>query len=129
MACYRDTDYEEVMGNAFQTPLLDIWRGQSGKELFRKLHREGQWNEIPICSRCDTWMCKTRMTLVEEGRLIVPAPLPPALLSPPCGHGHCPQPHADRQGHLLAFRLLGAVSDSGRALAGGLINLTVRSKT
>jgi hypothetical protein len=31
IACCRDSDYEEVMGNAYETPILDIWNGEKYK--------------------------------------------------------------------------------------------------
>jgi len=56
--CCRDNKYEEVMGNAYETPVLEIWNGEKYRR-FRDLHLEGRWDEIGICSRCDTWMAKT----------------------------------------------------------------------
>ena len=73
IACCRDSDYEEVMGNAFETPILEIWNGEKYRH-FRHLHAMKRWNEIPICSRCDTWMCKTKKTVGEGDRMVFQYP-------------------------------------------------------
>lgn len=69
IACCRDSKYEEVMGNAYKSSIMDIWQGDKYQK-FRKLHIEGKWNEIPICSHCDTWMGKTGYPLQEDNRII-----------------------------------------------------------
>ena len=76
-----DSDYEEVMGNAFDTPMLDIWNGEKYK-LFRRLHATKQWNDIPICARCDTWMCKTKKTVGDGDRMIMQYPFYRQYISP-----------------------------------------------
>ena len=73
IACCRDSDYEEVMGNSYDTPILDIWNGEKYRK-FRMLHATKRWNEIPICARCDTWMCKTRKTVSEGERMVFQYP-------------------------------------------------------
>lgn len=67
--CCRDNHYQEVMGNAFEAPLLDIWTNEKYRK-FRQLHLDGRWDEIGICSRCDTWMVKTRRVGVEDGKVV-----------------------------------------------------------
>lgn len=81
IACCRDSDYEEVMGNAYETPMLDIWNGEKYRR-FRHLHATKQWNEIPICSRCDTWMCKTKKTIGDGDRMILQYPFYRQYLAP-----------------------------------------------
>ena len=73
IACCRDSDYEEVMGNAYSTPMLDVWNGEKYRR-FRMLHATKQWNDIPICARCDTWMCKTKKTIKENERIVFQYP-------------------------------------------------------
>ncbi len=73
IACCRDSDYEEVMGNAYETPMLEIWNAPKYRS-FRMLHATKRWNEIPICARCDTWMCKTKKTVNEGDRMVLQYP-------------------------------------------------------
>jgi radical SAM protein with 4Fe4S-binding SPASM domain len=73
IACCRDSDYEEVMGNSFVTPILEIWNGSKYRH-FRTLHATKRWNEIPICARCDTWMCKTKKTFGDGDRMVFQYP-------------------------------------------------------
>ncbi len=73
IACCRDSDYEEVMGNSYETPILDIWNGEKYRR-FRKLHALKQWDQIPICARCDTWACKTKKTVGEGDRMMLQYP-------------------------------------------------------
>ena len=73
IACCRDSDYEEVMGNAYDTPILEIWNGAKYRH-FRMLHATGRWNEVPMCARCDTWMCKTKKTIGDGDRMILQYP-------------------------------------------------------
>src|SRR5207244_7297316 len=73
IACCRDSDYEEVMGNSYETPILDIWNSEKYRR-FRRLHVLKKWDEIPICARCDTWMCKTKKTVAEGERMVFQYP-------------------------------------------------------
>lgn len=87
IACCRDSDYEEVMGNSYTTPLLEIWHNEKYQR-FRKLHRDGEWNKIPMCSRCDTWMCKTSYPVIIEKWMVYQYPFhrvyfPKPHFSPP----------------------------------------------
>lgn len=69
VTCCRDHKYEEVFGNAYKDTILDIWNGEKYRN-FRRLHLERRWNEINICSRCDSWMVKSTR-VVREGDLLV----------------------------------------------------------
>ena len=89
--CCRDNKYEEVMGNAYDTPVLNIWNGEKYRR-FRDLHVEGRWDEIDICSRCDTWMAKTN-DVRREGESMVRVfpfneeyrPVPAKIVRSPAG--------------------------------------------
>lgn len=43
-----------VMGNAFTTPLAEIWNGEEYQRV-RGLHLDHEWNKLPFCVSCDTW--------------------------------------------------------------------------
>lgn len=116
IACCRDSDYEEVMGNAFDTPMMDIWNGSKYK-LFRRLHATKQWDAIPICARCDTWMCKTKKTVGEGNRMVLQYPF----------YRQYVVPSGQMVDHSVAAALneiWATVSDSTKKAAGMLLSLT-----
>jgi radical SAM protein with 4Fe4S-binding SPASM domain len=67
--CCRDSGYEEVMGNAYETPIAEIWNNDKYRS-FRKKHMLQEWMDIPICSRCDSWTCRSRK-VVRQGDLVI----------------------------------------------------------
>jgi MoaA/NifB/PqqE/SkfB family radical SAM enzyme len=50
--CCGDWLGEIVLGNARESTIYDLWHGEKVSEV-RKLHAEGRFNEIPVCSRCE----------------------------------------------------------------------------
>lgn len=50
-ACCIDATREMPLGNVFEQPMAEIWRGEKYQQL-RDLHAAGRSAEIPICSRC-----------------------------------------------------------------------------
>ena len=121
IACCRDSDYEEVMGNAYATPMLEIWNGEKYRH-FRMLHATKRWTEIPICARCDTWMCKTKKTVAEGDRMVLQYPFYRQYLAGA----------ADRDQHWTNNSLneiWGALKSTTRKAVGTLISLNpLRSK-
>lgn len=121
IACCRDSDYEEVMGNAYATPMQDIWNGEKYRR-FRMLHALKRWNEIPICARCDTWMCKTKKTVGDGNRMVLQYPFYRQI-------SHLANPH----GGLLSGKMLedvwAALKTTTKNAANALISLNpLRSK-
>jgi radical SAM protein with 4Fe4S-binding SPASM domain len=53
--CCRDYDYEIDVGSLAEQSLEEVWGGERYERL-RRLHAEGQWDRLPICNDCDTWM-------------------------------------------------------------------------
>lgn len=53
--CCYDAEGELIIGNVLHQRLREIWDGSSLKNL-RNLHLTGQFNRIPICSRCKNWL-------------------------------------------------------------------------
>lgn len=51
-ACCSDWEPENVVGNAYEQPLKEIWHGEKW-ERFRQYHREGRRNEINLCAKCE----------------------------------------------------------------------------
>ena len=49
--CCIDSGRKMVMGNIHKSSLKDIWKNEKYQEM-RKLHKEGNMNQIPTCSRC-----------------------------------------------------------------------------
>ena len=49
--CCDDYGEEMVMGNAAETPLADIWKGDAFQRV-RSLHMDGKAATIPMCARC-----------------------------------------------------------------------------
>lgn len=52
--CCLDTDLNYNMGNIMESSIVDIWRSEKFKK-FRKLHMEGERNQINMCRGCITW--------------------------------------------------------------------------
>lgn len=52
--CCIDHEGTEVMGNAKEDSLLEIWQVEKYRR-FRDLHLKGRQSEIPICSKCTTY--------------------------------------------------------------------------
>lgn len=53
--CCYDAEGELSIGNAAEESLRNIWKGPRLKQL-RELHLAGQFEKIPICHRCNTWL-------------------------------------------------------------------------
>lgn len=54
-ACCLDSEDELVVGDLTDgDTLAGIWRGERLARL-RRLHREGRFDELPICARCTSW--------------------------------------------------------------------------
>jgi radical SAM protein with 4Fe4S-binding SPASM domain len=62
-------DFDMVMGNAYETPVLEIWNGKMYSH-FRRLHSESKWDEIPPCVKCVTWMTTKAKVRREKDRII-----------------------------------------------------------
>ncbi|MEW6074237.1 MAG: SPASM domain-containing protein [Planctomycetota bacterium] len=68
--CGDDLHAQNVFGRFPARSLSEIWRGEEiGRA--RRLHREGRWDEIPICSRCEAWSQVYNRVRHEEGFEIV----------------------------------------------------------
>jgi radical SAM protein with 4Fe4S-binding SPASM domain len=120
IACCRDSSYEEVMGNVYTTPILDVWNNEKYR-LFRKKHMLREWMDIPICGRCDSWTCKTRR-VVRQGDLLIHQ-------YPFYQHIHpVPGDVSKTVFSDAAASLVMAVKDAGQSLKRTLVNLTVRRK-
>jgi len=52
--CCYDAEGELIVGNASQESLQNIWEGPRLKKL-RDLHLACQFEQIPICNRCNSW--------------------------------------------------------------------------
>lgn len=50
--CCLDYEHELVLGNVKKETLLDIWHGDKINHL-RRLHKEGRFDEIPLCKSCN----------------------------------------------------------------------------
>jgi len=59
-----------VLGNAFTTPLEEIWNGKEYQQI-RGLHLTGRWDEHPFCSKCDTWAMGCLETRTETHGILV----------------------------------------------------------
>jgi radical SAM protein with 4Fe4S-binding SPASM domain len=76
--CCQDVNGELSLGNAFETPLADLWSGQRAREL-RRLHAEGKRDSIAICRDCNMYQpartTAVAASLFETNRLnrLVPA--------------------------------------------------------
>jgi radical SAM protein with 4Fe4S-binding SPASM domain len=81
VTCCRDHKYEEVFGNAYKDTILDIWNGEKYRN-FRRLHLEKRWNEINICSRCDSWMVKSTRVAREGDLLVTHTPISRSFTRP-----------------------------------------------
>lgn len=102
IACCRDYRYEEVVGNAYTTSILEIWNGERYRRM-RRLHLEGRWNEIPICSKCDTWMSKTGYPILEGDRIVNQYPFHRVFR--PRGPRPQTATHAEKPGRAIFGRL------------------------
>lgn len=52
--CCYDAEGELIIGNVLHQSSREIWNGSLLRNL-RNLHLTGQFNKIPICSRCRNW--------------------------------------------------------------------------
>lgn len=82
VTCCRDHKYEEVFGNAYETSILDIWNGDKYRN-FRRLHLEKRWNDIGICSRCDSWLAKSTRVIRDGDLLVAQTPVSQQFSRPP----------------------------------------------
>ncbi len=120
IACCNDTRYEEVMGNVFTTPILDVWNNEKYRD-FRGKHLRRQWTDIPMCVRCDSWACKTRQVVRQGGLLIHQTPFYRHFAPAP---GECSEtPVGD-----AAATVLYAVREAGAAVKRTLVNLSLRRR-
>ncbi|MCP4654377.1 MAG: radical SAM protein [bacterium] len=54
-ACCLDSEDELIVGDLAQGETIqDIWRGERLRAL-RRIHREGRFEELPICLKCKNW--------------------------------------------------------------------------
>ena len=53
--CCMDFNSTIVIGNIMEQTIEEIWRGEKMEKL-RRLHLQGRYNEIPICSRCNEFV-------------------------------------------------------------------------
>lgn len=52
--CDSDIEQEMLMGNVMTQTIEEIWRGEHFEKI-RKLHAEGERNQVKICRGCDHW--------------------------------------------------------------------------
>ena len=52
--CCYDAEGELIVGNVLEQNLKEIWNGSSLKKV-RGIHLRHQFQNIPICSRCNSW--------------------------------------------------------------------------
>ena len=52
--CCIDFNEEIVLGNAKNTPLIEIWNSDKFNEL-REMHMQKRFDEIPLCKNCIVW--------------------------------------------------------------------------
>lgn len=50
--CDQDWLGRRPIGDAASTPALELWRASA---VNRRLHHEGQWQQIDLCARCRQW--------------------------------------------------------------------------
>jgi len=55
--CCVDVECESSYGDVNKNSIKDIWQGERLKEL-RKLHLDGKFNKISLCSRCNFYLAK-----------------------------------------------------------------------
>ena len=118
--CCRDSGYEEVMGNAYETPVLEIWNNAKYR-WFRQKHMLAEWNDIPICERCDSWGCRSKRTLRKGDLMIDQYPYYQHFRPAPAGLTNTPVADA-------AAALVIAFKEAGQAVKRTLTNLTFRRK-
>lgn len=53
--CCMDFNSTVVIGNIMEQTIEEIWRGEKMEKL-RRMHLQGRYNEIPICSRCNEFV-------------------------------------------------------------------------
>ncbi|MCL4468241.1 MAG: radical SAM protein [Deltaproteobacteria bacterium] len=53
--CCMDFNSTVIVGNIMEQTIEEIWRGEKMEKL-RRLHLQGRYNEIPICSRCNEFV-------------------------------------------------------------------------
>jgi len=116
IACCRDSSYEEVMGNAYETPILDIWNNEKYR-YFRKTHLIGAWDDIPMCVRCDSWACRSKRVLRQGDMLVNQYPFYQHFM---------PIPKVDTAQTVPAPHFMDRVKDTGRAIKQTLISLGTR---
>jgi radical SAM protein with 4Fe4S-binding SPASM domain len=52
--CCQDTFKEEIIGDANNQPISEIWNGEKLKK-YRKYHLKGEYGKIPLCKKCNGW--------------------------------------------------------------------------
>jgi radical SAM protein with 4Fe4S-binding SPASM domain len=117
IACCRDSSYEEVMGNAYTTPILDIWNNDKYR-YFRKKHLLHEWMDIPMCVRCDSWGCRSKRVVRRDNYLVHQYPFYEHFIPVPEGMEDLPPVTAEPP-----TPLLDRVKETGRALKRTLINI------
>jgi radical SAM protein with 4Fe4S-binding SPASM domain len=119
IACCRDSSYEEVMGNAYETPILEIWNNAKYRH-FRAKHIKREWTDIPMCVRCDSWSCRSRRVERAGNLLVNTYPFYKHFLPVPAGiDAAAPAPAAVQPN----LQLLDRAGDTGRAPERTLINI------
>ncbi len=52
--CSGDTEGDEAIGNAWDTPLQELWNRLAP---FHQMHLDGRFDELPErCQKCKDWM-------------------------------------------------------------------------
>lgn len=53
--CCYDAEGEMIVGNVLRNTLKEIWKGEALKS-FRMYHLNGDFESLPLCSRCKGWI-------------------------------------------------------------------------
>ncbi len=64
--CCVDQNHDLVLGNAFETPIGEIWRGERLGQL-RDAARQADYAGFPLCQQCPTMARGTRIERVDTG--------------------------------------------------------------
>jgi hypothetical protein len=53
VTCEQDVLGQQSLGRVGIDPLQNVWRAKC--DAVRNCHRDGRWNELPLCARCKEW--------------------------------------------------------------------------
>lgn len=65
--CCEDFDIDYPFGRVGEKPLLDIWNSDD-YNFIRKLHRDGKYDAVQLCSHCDSWADDIAHESIDEKR-------------------------------------------------------------